>query len=123
MSSFQQDMILSPITVRPTAFIGDWELIVLPPDRTAERMHDFHSDQSAPDTYFFHIILNGSPSGQSDGLLFPDKAAAWREASMSCGEIIREMDGKIKPGCNWQMEVSDHAGHAIYRFTFKAEEL
>jgi hypothetical protein len=122
MSCFQQSMILFAITVRPTAFIGDWEL-VLPPDRTAERMHDSHLDQSVPAKYFFHIVLNGSPSGQSDGLLFPDKAAAWREASMSCGEIIREMDGKIKPGCNWQMEVSDHTGQAIYRFTFTAEEL
>ncbi len=42
---------------------------------------------------------------------------------MSCGEIIREMDGKIGPGCNWRMEVADHTGQAIYRFTFTAEEL
>jgi hypothetical protein len=55
--------------------------------------------------------------------LFSDKAAAWREASMSCGEIIREMDGKIEPGCSWQMEVADHTGQPIYRFTFTAEEL
>jgi hypothetical protein len=55
--------------------------------------------------------------------LFSDRAAAWREASLSCGEIIREMDGKIEPGCNWQMEVADQTGQAIYRFTFTAEEL
>ena len=96
---------------------------MLPPDRTAEPMHDSHSDQGVPSKYFFHILLNGSHSGQSDGLLFRDKAAAWREASMSCGEIIREMDGKIEPGCNWQMEVADHTGQPIYRFTFTAEEL
>ena len=96
---------------------------MLPPDRTAERMHDSHSDQGVPSKYFFHIVLNGSHSGQSDGLLFRDRAAAWREASMSCGEIIREMDGKIEPGCSWQMEVADHTGQPIYRFTFTAEEL
>src|SRR5450432_731648 len=77
-------------------------------------MHDSHSDQGVPSTYFFHIVLNGIHSGQSDGLLFRDKAAAWREASMSCGEIIREMDGRIEPGCSWQMEVADHTGQAIF---------
>jgi hypothetical protein len=86
-------------------------------------MHDSHSDQETPSRYFFHVVINGSQSGQSDGLLFSDRAAAWREASLSCGEIIREMDGKIEPGCNWQMEVADQTGQAIYRFTFTAEEL
>jgi hypothetical protein len=33
------------------------------------------------------------------------------------------MDGRIEPGCHWQMEVSDHRGKPIHRFTFTAEEL
>jgi hypothetical protein len=55
----------------------------------------------------------------SEGLEFPDKAAAWHEASVSCGEIIREME----PGSHWQMEVSDASGKPIYQFTFAAEEV
>ena len=29
----------------------------------------------------------------------------------------------IEPNSHWQMEVSDHSGRLIYRFTFTAEEV
>jgi hypothetical protein len=86
-------------------------------------MHDSHSRPSVPSRYFFRVTRNGTPMDHSDGLAFADNAAAWHEASLSCGEIIHEMDGKIEPGCHWQMEVSDHSGKPIYRFTFTAEEM
>jgi hypothetical protein len=86
-------------------------------------MQDSSSKKSAPSRYFFRITRNGTSMDHSDGLEFADRAAAWQEASTSAGEIIREMDGKIEPGCHWQMEVSDHSGQPIYRFTFTAEEV
>jgi hypothetical protein len=66
--------------------------------------------------------MNGEQTGQTDGLNFPDRAAAWKDASMSCVDLLREVRDKIQPGCNWQMEVTDDAGRAIFRFTFAAEE-
>ena len=86
-------------------------------------MDDSHSQLSVPSQYVFRVMRNGTCMGRSDGLEFADKAAAWHEAALSCGEIISEMDGKIEPGCHWQMEVSDDSGKPIYRFTFTAEEV
>jgi hypothetical protein len=84
-------------------------------------MHEFHSQPHAPSRYFFRVTRNGTAMGHSEGLEFADKTDAWREAAMSCGEIILEMDGEIEPGCHWQMEVLDQSGNPIYRFTFRAE--
>jgi uncharacterized protein DUF6894 len=89
----------------------------------AIRMHDPHSASRVPSKYYFHILMNGSQTAQSDGLEFPDKAAAWREASLSCGDLIRDIDCPIDAGCHWRMEVADQSGHTLFRFTFTAEEL
>jgi hypothetical protein len=86
-------------------------------------MQDSHSPPSVPSRYFFRVTRNGTCMGHSEGLDFPDQAAAWREAAMSCGQIILEMDAEIEPGCHWQMEVSDAGGKPIYRFTFTADEV
>jgi hypothetical protein len=71
--------------------------------------------------YFFETIRNGTRAGQADGLIFPDRAAAWEEASVSCCEIIREMKNSLEPGLDWQMEVTDESGQVIYRLRFTAE--
>jgi hypothetical protein len=84
-------------------------------------MHDPHS-KPAGSTYVFSVVMNGEPTGQTDGLEFTDRSAAWQDASMSCVDILREARHKIQPGCNWQMEVADDAGKPIFRFTFSAEE-
>jgi hypothetical protein len=86
-------------------------------------MHDSYSQPSISSRYVFRITRNGTCVGRSDGLAFADKAAACREAFTTCGEIIREMDGAIEPNSHWRMEVSDHSGRLIYRFTFTAEEV
>jgi hypothetical protein len=85
-------------------------------------MHDPHAQQTAPLVYFFHIYENGSRTGESDGLDFHHKQDAWREAAISCSEIMREMDGKMQPGFKWQMDVADQTGNPVFRFTFTADE-
>jgi hypothetical protein len=78
-------------------------------------------DNQSQQRYFFEISQNGLRADRTDGLTFPDKVAAWEEASVSCCEIIREMKGKIEPGLDWRMEVTDESGQAIYRLRFTAE--
>ena len=60
--------------------------------------------------YFFHLNTNEQASVDSDGLTFLDHQAAWEEATMACGEMIRTIDGHLQPGEGWQMEVTDEAG-------------
>ena len=74
-----------------------------------------------PSTYVLRMSKNGEHVANSDGLEFHDEESIWRDAGMSCVEIIRGRG--IDPGSNWQMEVSDDTGKTVYRFTFTAEAL
>ena len=73
--------------------------------------------------YFFHLIRNNEAYVDNDGLTFLDHQAAWEEATMACGEMIRTIDGHLRPGTSWQMEVTDDTGKLIYRLRFIAESL
>jgi Domain of unknown function (DUF6894) len=71
--------------------------------------------------YFFHLNRNEEANVDNDGLTLLDHQAAWEEATMACGEVIRTIDGHLQPGEGWQMEVTDEAGKLIYRLRFIAE--
>jgi hypothetical protein len=80
-------------------------------------------DSSSEHVYFFSVFTNDTGRNQTDGLAFFSKEEAWHEASTATGEIIRDMDGKMHPGLDWRMDVTDATGNLIYRFSFKAEAL
>ena len=47
--------------------------------------------------YFFNIHHDDvelDPEGQD----LPDQDAAWEEATTAAGEILRDLDGKLRPG-------------------------
>ena len=71
--------------------------------------------------YFFDLNRNEEAGVDIDGLTFLDHQAAWEEATMACGEMIRTIDGHLQPGAGWRMEVTDEAGKLIYRLRFIAE--
>jgi hypothetical protein len=71
--------------------------------------------------YFFHLNRNDEAGLDNDGLTFLDHQAAWEEATMACGEMIRTIDGQLQPGASWRMEVTDETGKLIYRLRFIAE--
>lgn len=85
-------------------------------------MHDPKANTTTSIRFFFRVFTDGVERHRSEGLLFADRQEAWHEASTSTGEILREMDGKMQPGLDWRMDVTDEAGQLIYRFTFKAED-
>lgn len=72
---------------------------------------------------FFRVFTNDVERHKTEGIAFPSREEAWREASTSAGEILREMDGNMQIGLNWRMEVSNSAGDLIYRLSFKTEEI
>jgi uncharacterized protein DUF6894 len=50
-----------------------------------------------------------------------DDEAAWEEATSACGETIKELDGDLKAGPEWRMEVTKESGAVLYRLRFSAE--
>jgi hypothetical protein len=69
---------------------------------------------------FFFVVVDGrNMEVQNDGLELPDRDAAWVEATTACGELLRDLDGKLAPGDQWCMKVQDAAGADIYLLEFK----
>jgi len=73
--------------------------------------------------YFFNITHDGKPSAITEGLELADDKAAWEEATTTCGEVLRDLDGSLKPGDSWKMQVADSEGKMIYTLAFNSQAL
>jgi hypothetical protein len=72
--------------------------------------------------YFFRITLGeGASRLARDGIELANDKAAWEEATTACGEMLRDLDGALKPGSEWRMEVTRGSGEILYRLTFSTE--
>ncbi|KJC47743.1 hypothetical protein UB31_18510 [Bradyrhizobium sp. LTSP849] len=63
--------------------------------------------------YFFNVH-NLGPDTDVQGEDLPDDEAAWREATVYAGELFKDVDGKLRPGQEWTLEVTDEAGNSIF---------
>ena len=73
---------------------------------------------------FYFIVVDGRNSElQNEGLELPDKNAAWVEATTACGELLRDLDGRLNPGDQWSMKVKDASGADIYLLEFKTRAM
>ena len=72
-------------------------------------------------TRFYFVIDGQNSEVQNAGLELPDRNAAWIEATTACGELLRDMDGRLKPGDKWSMQVKDEHGTQIYLLEFKTK--
>jgi hypothetical protein len=65
--------------------------------------------------YYFVIKRDRKASvADPSGLELTDMDAAWEEATKTAGEMIRDLDGKFKPGSEWSIEIQD-ASHKLLR--------
>jgi uncharacterized protein DUF6894 len=71
--------------------------------------------------YFFNITQGNLPRPADEGMELQNDEAAWEEATTTCGEMIKELDGKLKAGPDWEMVVTNDAGHKLYLLRFSAE--
>lgn len=80
-------------------------------------------DGSNPTTapYRFRILANGVETHRADTIATGDPDELWHEAAMSACDMIRNMYGRIQPGLDWRLEVTDRSGKVISLFSFKAE--
>ena len=70
--------------------------------------------------YFFHVHHGDQSYVDEIGEELPDDHAAWMEATSSAGESIRDLDGRLKPGTGWRMEVATDECGVLYVIEVKA---
>jgi hypothetical protein len=72
--------------------------------------------------YFYRVTYGeGAPPLPHEGIELPDDRAAWVEATTACGEMLRDLNGDLRAGPEWRMEVIRETGEIVYRLTFSAE--
>jgi hypothetical protein len=71
--------------------------------------------------YFFHVYHN-EPEIDYGGEELPDKHAARREATVMAARTLQGLDGKLQPGREWRMEVTDEFANALYVLHINAEK-
>jgi hypothetical protein len=71
--------------------------------------------------YFFNIH-HGQSTIDEEGEELPDKHAAWREATIVAGDSIRDIDGTLRPGADWRLEVTDEFRNPLYVIHVSAEK-
>ena len=59
--------------------------------------------------YFFHIQQDGHSTDYSEGLQFPDKEAARKEAAGICDDMMRGVIAESEDQQEWLIDVSDAA--------------
>jgi hypothetical protein len=71
--------------------------------------------------YFFNVCDERS-NIDLEGEELPDRQAAWREATISAGELIRGHGGGLEPGREWRLEVTDEFKNVVYVIRVNAEQ-
>jgi hypothetical protein len=64
--------------------------------------------------FFFDVYSEASNYEDDVGEELPDHHAAWHEATRSAGESIKDIDGRLRPGSTWRMQVRDEFQNILY---------
>lgn len=56
------------------------------------------------------------------GTELPDKHAAWAEATRMAGDSIKDIDGKLRPGHDWKLEITDEFRNPLWELHVKAQK-
>jgi len=71
--------------------------------------------------YFFNTF-HDQKSPDWSGTELPDKDAAWEKATQMAGETIKRLDGALKPGHDWRMEVTDEFAMPLWKLHVRAQK-
>jgi len=71
--------------------------------------------------FFFHIFHHGAEIDDV-GEELVDRHAAWQEATVTAGQILQDLDGRLQPDREWRMEVTDEFQNSIYVLHITAEK-
>lgn len=70
--------------------------------------------------YYFEVYNGADHYVDDTGEELPDRYAAWHEATTSAGQSIKDLDGRLLPGGEWRMEVTDEFGNRLYSINVHA---
>jgi hypothetical protein len=71
--------------------------------------------------YFFHVYHERDEI-DDQGQELPDSHAAWQEATVTAGQILQGLDGRLRPEREWRMEVMDEFQYPLYVLRIHAEK-
>jgi hypothetical protein len=71
--------------------------------------------------YFFTVLDGHKSELKNEGLALQNDGAAWVEATMACGELLRDLNGQLMPGDRWTMQVKDENGNDLYLLEFRTK--
>jgi Domain of unknown function (DUF6894) len=73
--------------------------------------------------YYLHIA-QGTYSGTSDVAFdLPDDAAAWKEMTKVCSDLVVGVCRRLEQGSDWHMELLDEAKKPLFRIRLVGEHL
>lgn len=73
--------------------------------------------------YFFNVTHEGEAAFIDQvGEELPDKHAAWKEATVTAGQVLQGIDGRLQPGREWRMEVTDEFRNTLFVLHINAEK-
>jgi hypothetical protein len=70
--------------------------------------------------YFFNVY-HEYPEPDEVGEELADRHAAWKEATITAGQILQSLDGKLQPGRDWRMEVTDEFANPLFVISVSAK--
>lgn len=72
--------------------------------------------------YFFHVQQGERYLPDEIGEDLPGAEAAWKEATVTAGQLLQDLDGALKPGQEWRMIITDGSGNLIWVLRVLAEK-
>ena len=63
--------------------------------------------------YYFNVYHEHA-SMHREGEELADEHAAWQQAPSMAGSILRDLDGRLKPGREWKLEVTNERGLSVH---------
>jgi len=70
---------------------------------------------------FFFNIYHERAELDEVGEELPDLQSAWHEATITAGQILQDLDGKLRPGKDWRMEVMDESLNRLFVIFIRAK--
>jgi len=67
--------------------------------------------------YYFHV-RHRTLALDAEGIVLANDAEAWAQATTACGEMMRDLNGALKRGPEWRMEVTDEADWHLFTVHF-----
>jgi hypothetical protein len=104
-----------------TIAVQQWQAVCEAISRSTQEPRGRERLFSAMPRYFFHVHHHRTELDH-EGEELRDHHAAWREATVTAGQILQGLDGNLTPSREWRMVVMDESQKAIFILRISAEK-